>query len=543
VQRETLSYDVVIVGAGPAGLCAAIRYAQLCRQANQQPSICVVDKGQEVGAHILSGAVLDPRTLNELLPDWQNQNAPIETKVSEDHFVLLTQKHAFNLPTPPQMRNEGNFVVSLGLLCKWLAQIAQDLGVEIYPGFAATQFLLNEQNTVIGINIGDKGLDKNRQPKPNFLPGINLLGKQTLFAEGCRGSLSQQLIAHFSLSKNAQPQTYGIGLKEIWEIDPSQHRPGKVVHTVGWPLDQKTYGGSFIYHWGKNLLSIGFVVGLDYQNPFLDPYQEFQRFKHHPMLAPVLANGRCINYGARALNEGGYQSIPHLTFAGGMLIGDSAGFLNVPKIKGIHNAMKSGSLAAEAVFAAFAQQSVPSEITQYQEKIKQSWIFQELYQARNIRPGFRWGLWPGLLNAAIDTTILRGHAPWTFSHANDYASLKLAKACQPIIYPKPDGKISFDKMTSVALTNVFHEENEPCHLILKDPTLAITVNWQEYAGPEQRYCPAGVYEFVDDQQGNKRLQINAVNCIHCKTCDIKDPRQNIVWTPPEGGEGPHYGQM
>ncbi|MBS0289966.1 MAG: electron transfer flavoprotein-ubiquinone oxidoreductase [Proteobacteria bacterium] len=541
MAQDEMSFDVVIVGAGPAGIAASIRYAQLCREANKQPSICVLEKGAEVGAHIISGAVFEPRALNELIPDWQKEAPPLLSPVTQDEFLLFTPKKAFKLPTPPQMKNHGNYIISLGELCRWLAKIAENLGVDIYPGFAATQLLFNAQNQVIGVITGDKGRNKQGEAKSTFQAGMRLLAKQTIFAEGCRGSLSQQLIQHFHLAKNSQPQTYAIGLKEIWEIKSDKHLSGKVVHTVGWPLDSKTYGGSFIYHWGKNLVSIGLVIGLDYQNPYLDPYQEFQRFKHHPYVASLLSDGQCISYGARAINEGGWQSLPKLTFAGGMLIGCSAGFLNVPKIKGSHTAIKSGILAAEAAFEAIQQQFI--EATNFKDKIHRSWIKKELYRARNIRPAFHQGLWMGLVYAAFDTYILQGYAPWTFSHHVDNLCLNKAKDCQPIAYPKPDGILSFDKMLSVSRTHVFHEENQPNHLILKNPEVAIAINWQQYAGPEARYCPAGVYEFLNDDTGNKKLQINAQNCIHCKTCDIKDPTQNITWVPPEGGDGPNYTNM
>ncbi|MBI2792647.1 MAG: electron transfer flavoprotein-ubiquinone oxidoreductase [Gammaproteobacteria bacterium] len=543
MAQESMDYDLVIVGAGPAGLAAAIRYAQLCREANQQPRVCVLEKGAEVGAHIISGAVFEPRALNELLPDWQEQGAPLITKASEDHFLLLTEKKAYTLPTPPLMKNHGNYIISLGLLCRFLALQAENLGVEIYPGFAATDVITNDQNEVIGVKTGDMGRDKNGEPKKNFQAGMHILAKQTVLAEGCRGSLSQLLIKKYDLAKKSNPQTYGLGIKEIWEVKPEKHKPGTVIHTIGWPLDRKTYGGSFIYHWGDNLVSIGLVIGLDYENPYLNPYEEFQRFKHHSFIKPLLSDGQCTSYGARAINEGGWQSLPKLTFPGGMLIGDSAGFLNVPKIKGSHTAIKSGMLAAETVFAALTHENPAKELIEYKNKINQSWIKQELYPVRNIRPAFRGGLWQGLTYAALDTYVFRGHTPWTFSNHADNTALRRAMYYKPIAYPKPDGKISFDKMTSVSRTNVFHEENQIVHLQLKKPQLAITINWQQYAGPEQRYCPAGVYEFIDDEAGKKKLQINAQNCIHCKTCDIKDPTQNITWVPPEGGGGPNYSNM
>jgi len=532
-MAESMEYDVVIVGAGPAGLACAIRYAQLCREANQQPRICVLDKGSEVGAHILSGAVFEPRALNELLPDWQSLGAPLHTAASQDEFLVLTSKRAIKLPTPKQMHNRGNYIISLGLLCRWLAKQAENLGVEIYPGFAASRVLFNDKNEVIGVATNDVGRDKNGNPKSNFSEGMHLRAKKTVFAEGCRGSLTQKLIKHYSLAQNSQPQTYAIGIKEIWEIDPTLHQPGKVTHTVGWPLDHQTYGGSFIYHWDKNLISLGLVIGLDYENPYLSPYEELQRFKHHPSIAALLKNGRCLSYGSRALNEGGWQSIPKLTFPGGLLVGCAAGFMNVPKIKGSHTAMKSGMLAAEAIFKS----------TDYEQAIQSSWIKDDLYPVRNIRPGFRFGLLPGLVYAGIETYMLKGKAPWTLSHRADYTYLKPAKDFQPIAYPKPDGIFSFDKMTSLSRANVYHEENQPVHLKLKDPSVAININWQEYAGPEARYCPAGVYEFVDNDKGEKQLHINAQNCIHCKTCDIKDPTQNITWETPEGGGGPNYSNM
>jgi electron-transferring-flavoprotein dehydrogenase len=533
MAHESMEYDVVIVGAGPAGLACAIRYAQLCREANQQPKICLLEKGAEVGAHILSGAVFEPRALNELLPDWQKLGAPLHTPVTHDEFLILGTKKAFKLPTPPQMHNQGNFIISLGLLCRWLAKQAETLGVEIYPGFAASHVLYNDKNEVIGVATNDLGRDKQGEPKANFQNGMHLLAKKTVFAEGCRGSLTQQLIKHYDLAKDSQPQTYAIGIKEIWEISPEKHRTGTVIHTVGWPLDPKTYGGSFIYHWDNHLLSIGLVIGLDYQNPYLNPYEELQRFKHHPEIAPLLEGGRCISYGARALNEGGWQSIPQLQFPGGLLVGCAAGFMNVPKIKGSHTAMKSGMLAAESLISG----------SDYEQELRSSWIKDDLYPVRNIRPGFRFGLLPGLLYAGIDTYLLRSKAPWTLSHQADYTYLKPANNYQPIVYPKPDGILSFDKMTSLSRANVYHDENQPVHLKLSDPSVAVNINWKIYKGPEARYCPAGVYEFVDDEKGNKHLHINAQNCIHCKTCDIKDPTQNITWETPEGGGGPNYSNM
>ena len=542
MERESMEYDVVIVGAGPSGLACAIRLAQLCREHNKDYTICVLEKGAEVGAHILSGAVFDPKALNELIPDWQTKDAPITTAVQSDAFYFLTEKKQFRLPTPPTMKNHGNYIISLGLLCKWLASQAEDLGIEIFPGFAASQCLFNEKDQVIGIQTGDMGIDKNNKHKANFQPGVNIYAKYTLLAEGCRGHLTQQMIAKFNLNANSQPQTYGIGIKELWEVSDEMHKNGTVIHTLGWPLNNKTYGGSFIYHLDKNLVSLGFVIGLDYQNPYLNPYLEFQRFKHHPFIEPLLKDGRCIRYGARALNEGGWQSIPQLQFDGGLLIGCAAGFLNVAKIKGSHTAMKSGMLAAESVFDAL-NTNVPKQVIDYQTKVESSWIKQDLFPVRNIRPSFVWGLWPGLMYSAVDHYLFRGKAPWTFSHAKDNEVIKPAADCKPINYPKPDGKISFDRMTAVSRSNVFHEEDQPCHLQLKDRDIAIQVNYSEYAGLESRYCPAGVYEFVKADGDNIRLQINAQNCVHCKTCDIKDPTQNIKWVAPEGGGGPNYSNM
>ncbi len=544
VDRESMNYDLVIVGAGPAGLSAAIQYAKLCRKNNQEPSVCILEKGSEVGAHILSGAVLEPRALNELIPDWQDKKSPIQTAVTKDEFYFLTEKNTIKLPMPPTMNNAGNYIISLGQFCAWLATQAEEMGVEIFPGFSASHLLYDKQQRVIGVQTGDMGLDKNNQPKPSFQPGVNIYAKYTLFAEGCRGQLSQQVIKKFNLNESSQPQTYGLGIKELWEIDPKHHQQGKVVHTVGWPLDNKTYGGSFIYHLDNNFISIGLVVGLDYKNPYLSPYEEFQRFKHHPKISKMLEGGRVIRYGARALNEGGWQSLPQLHFPGGLLLGCAAGFLNVAKIKGTHTAMKSGMLAAESVFEVLSQDiQLPDTLKNYTTKINQSWIKPELHQVRNIRPSFKWGLWLGLAYSALDHYILRGKAPWTLPNHLDHESTQAAIQHKPIFYPKPDGKISFDRLTSVSKSNVFHEEDQPCHLKIQDPKIPIQVNYKIYAQLENRYCPAGVYEYIEGDNKEIKLQINAQNCIHCKTCDIKDPKQNITWAVPEGTGGPNYSNM
>jgi electron-transferring-flavoprotein dehydrogenase len=543
MTRESLDFDVVIVGAGPSGLSASIRLAQLSQQHGHALNICLIDKGEEVGAHILSGAVLEPRALNELIPDWQTKHPPTHTPVSQDTFNFLTKKKTWRLPTPPQMRNHGNYIISLGQFCRWLAQQAENLGVNIFPGFAATQILYDEHG-VCGVVTGDKGVDRHGQPKPNFQPGIELRAKQVIFAEGCRGSLTQTLFSRYQLREGVDPQTYGIGIKELWEIPPELHQPGHVMHSVGWPLDHQTYGGSFAYHFGENLLSLGFVIGLDYKNPYLNPYEEFQRFKTHPSLFPLLEKSRRIAYGARTLIEGGLQSLPKLTFPGGLIIGDAAGFLNVAKIKGIHMAMKSAMIAAESLFPLLQQASSEKECKNYPEQLKKSWLWDELYKVRNIRPALSFGLLPGLAYAAIDTYLLRGRAPWTLHHAHaDHDSLKKAKLCKPLTYPKHDNKVTFDLPTSVYLANVTYDENQPQHLKLKDNSVSIKVNFQEYASPETRYCPAGVYEIIYNEKQEPHLQINSGNCIHCKACDIKDPTQNIVWTPSEGGSGPNYVAM
>ncbi|MDI3308404.1 MAG: electron transfer flavoprotein-ubiquinone oxidoreductase [Acetobacteraceae bacterium] len=535
-EREAMEFDVVIVGAGPSGLAAAIRLKQLAPDA----TVCVVEKGGEVGAHILSGAVLEPRALNELLPDWKPEEIDLATPAAEDRFLYLTESRAWRLPTPPQMNNHGNYIVSLGNVCRYLAAKAEALGVEIYPGFAAAE-VLEQDGRVTGIATGDMGVTKSGEHGPNYQPGMELHAAYTLFAEGCRGSLSKQLIRRYGLRDGRDPQTYAIGIKELWEIPEEKHKPGLIEHTIGWPLDRATYGGSFVYHLGRNLVSFGFVVGLDYRNPWLSPFDEMQRFKLHPEMRRHFEGGRRLSYGARALNEGGLQSIPKLTFPGGALIGDAAGFLNVPKIKGTHTAMKSGMVAAEAVAEALAA-GRPAELSAYEAKLRESWVWPELTAVRNVRPAFaKFGLFGGLAYAALDTYVLRGRAPWTLHHTHpDHTTLLPADQAPRIAYPKPDGVLTFDRLSSVFISNTNHEEDQPSHLRLADPGLAISVNWDRYRSPETRYCPAGVYEIVGAEEGEPRLQINAQNCVHCKTCDIKDPEQNINWVTPEGGGGPNY---
>ena len=543
MTREAMEYDVVIVGAGPSGLSAAIRLKQLAEKAGAELSVCVVEKGSEVGAHILSGAVIEPRALEELFPDWKERGAPLNTPVKEDRFLFLTTEKAYKLPTPPQMHNDGNYIVSLGNVVRWLGEQAEALGVEIYPGFAASEVLYNADGSVKGIATGDMGVEKNGEPGPNYQPGIELHARQTVFSEGCRGSLTKGLFTRFNLREGVDPQTYGIGIKELWEVRPEVHQQGLTMHTVGWPVSSDVYGGSFLYHLENNQVAVGFVVGLDYSNPHLSPYEEFQRFKTHPEIRKFFEGGRRIAYGARALNEGGFQSVPKLSFPGGVLIGDTAGFLNVPKVKGTHMAMKSGIEAAEALFAHLTVEGQTGhECLGYAERLKQSWLWDELYQVRNIRPSFRWGLWGGIAYSAIDTYLLKGRAPWTFHHHADHTQLRKASECAPIVYPKPDGKISFDRLSSVFISATNHAEEQPCHLRLKDASVPISTNLALYNAPETRYCPAGVYEIVEDLSG-PRMQINAQNCLHCKTCDIKDPTQNIDWAVPEGGGGPNYPNM
>ena len=543
-----MSFDVVIVGAGPSGLTMGIRLAQLAREQERELTICILEKGAEVGAHILSGAVIEPRTLSELIPDWKEKGAPLNVPVKSDSFKYLTEKGAYALPTPPQMHNEGNYIVSLGNLCRWLAEQAEELEVAIFPGFAAAEVLYDDTGAVRGVATGDMGIGKDGEPGDSYEPGVELLGRQTIFAEGCRGSLAGELMQKFNLRDGVEAQTYGIGIKEIWEVKPELHNEGETLHTIGWPLKSDTYGGSFLYHNENNQVAVGFVVGLDYRNPHLSPFHEFQRFKNHPEIRQLFETGTRISYGARAISEGGLQSIPKLTFPGGLLVGDSAGFLNVPKIKGTHTAMKSAMLAAEAVFDLLPleydeENPGPAlEAASYPEKLKNSWMWQELHKVRNIRPGFQKGLWLGLINAALESYLFRGKAPWTMGHHADHEQTGLKNDYPRIEYPKPDGVVSFDRASSVYLSGTFHDDNQPAHLRLRDDSVPIAINLEKYDAPEQRYCPAGVYEIVE-LDGKPALQINAQNCVHCKTCDIKDPTQNIHWTVPEGGGGPAYPNM
>ena len=548
MQRESMEYDVLIVGGGPAGLAAAIRLKQLAAAKGQECGVCLIEKGSEIGAHILSGAVMDPKALTELIPDWKEQGAPLNAPVSEDRFFILSEDGGWQVPNgllPGCFHNEGNYVISLGNVCRWLGQQAENLGVEIYPGFAGAEVLYNEDGSVKGVATGDMGRLKDGSEGPAFQLGMELHAKYTLFAEGCRGHLGKQVQAKFNLASDADPQVYGIGIKELWEIKPEKHQTGLVVHTGGWPMDNDTYGGGFLYHMEDNLVSVGFVVGLGYDNPHLSPYEEMQRFKTHPKIREFLEGGKRVSYGARAITAGGLQSLPKLTFPGGVLIGDDAGFLNASRIKGSHCAIKSGSLAAEACFEALGAERSFDELTAYPEKFKASWLYEELYKARNFKPWMSKGLHLGGFMFGVDQKLFGGKAPWTLHHSGpDHLKLKKAKDCTPIAYPKPDGVLTFERRCAVLLSNTNHEEDEPCHLQLKDAAVPIQVNLAQYDAPEQRYWPAGVYEILREADGsNPRLQINAQNCVHCKTCDIKDPTQNITWVVPQGGEGPTYPNM
>ncbi|MBL8644934.1 MAG: electron transfer flavoprotein-ubiquinone oxidoreductase [Rhodospirillaceae bacterium] len=550
MDREAMEFDVLIVGAGPAGLSAAIRLKQLAAAAEKEVSVCVIEKGSEVGAHILSGAVIDPSALNELIPDWKDKGAPLNTPVTDDQFLFLTETGSTRIPNflmPPLMSNHGNYIVSLGNVCRWLAQQAEGMGVEVFAGFTGSEVLYDDQGRVVGVATGDMGIGRDGEKTDSYEPGIELRAKYTLIGEGVRGSLAKQLITKFGLDADSDFAKFGIGVKELWEIEPAKHKPGLVVHTMGWPLDGKTGGGSFLYHLENNQVAVGFVIHLNYTNPYLSPFDEFQRYKHHPAIKHYLEGGRRISYGARAITEGGLQSIPKLTFPGGALIGCSAGFVNLPRIKGTHNAMKSGMLAAEAAFAALGENRAQDELSAYAATVKTSSIYDDLKKVRNVKPLWsKLGLFGGLALGGIDMWMrtLKIGLPFTLGHGKpDYATLTPAAEATPIAYPKPDGKISFDKLSSVFISNTNHEENQPIHLKLADPNIPIAVNLPNWAEPAQRYCPAGVYEVVDADSGGKRFQINAQNCVHCKTCDIKDPSQNINWTVPQGGGGPNYPNM
>ncbi|XP_046373514.2 electron transfer flavoprotein-ubiquinone oxidoreductase, mitochondrial-like [Haliotis rufescens] len=556
MERFADEADVVIVGGGPAGLSAACRLKQMANEQGKELRVCLVEKAAEIGGHILSGACVEPHAISELFPDYLERGAPFHTPVTEDSFAFLTEKGRIPIPVLPGMTiyNHGNYIVRLGNVVRWLGEQAEELGVEIYPGYAASEVLFHEDGSVKGIATNDVGIYKDGSPKETFERGMELHAKVTMFGEGCHGHLAKQLYKHFDLRKDCQPQTYGIGLKELWEVEPEKHRPGRVEHTVGWPFDRHTYGGTFLYHLGEGApqVVVGMVIGLDYENPYLSPFREFQRFKHHPSMEPLFRGGKRICYGARALNEGGLQSVPKLTFPGGCLMGCSPGFMNVPKIKGTHNAMKSGMLAAESVFDTMFDENLNSPTVGldpkcYEERIRDSWVWKELKAVRNVRPSFNTslGLYGGILYTGLFHWMLRGKEPWTLSHkGGDHDQLKPAAESTPIDYPRPDGEVSFDLLTSVALTGTNHDHDQPAHLTLRDDSVPVNRNLALFDGPEQRFCPAGVYEYVETEDGTgKRLQINAQNCIHCKTCDIKDPSQNINWVCPQGGEGPAYNGM
>ncbi|WP_158934320.1 electron transfer flavoprotein-ubiquinone oxidoreductase [Burkholderia sp. S171] len=545
--RESMEYDVVIVGGGPAGISAAIRLKQLAQEKGVELGVCVLEKGSEIGAHILSGAVMDPRGLSELLPDWKTQGAPLNVEVTEDRFLFLSKDSAKQVPNwllPDNFKNHGNYVVSLANVTRWLGQQAEALGVEIFPGFPAAEVLYTEAGAVRGVATGNMGVGKDGEPTGNFQLGMELHAKYTLFCEGARGNLGRQLMDKFKLGRDADPQVYGLGIKELWQIDPSKHKPGLVIHTAGWPLETDTYGGSFLYHMDDNQVMVGFVVGLGYSNPYLSPFEEFQRYKTHPAIRTFLEGGKRVSYGARAITAGGLMSLPKLVFPGGALAGDDAGFLNASRIKGSHAAIKSGKMAAEAAFDAVQAGRQADELSAYPDAFNSSWLKTELYRARNFKQWMSKGLYLGTFMVGLEQKVLGGNVPWTLHHQHaDNETLKPASQCKPIVYPKPDGKLTFDRMASVFISNTNHEENQPAHLTLKDASVPVDVNLRTYAGPEGRYCPAQVYEFVKNDDGSERLQINAQNCVHCKTCDIKDPTQNIVWVPPEGGGGPNYPNM